>query len=85
MDDNSSTSSVNTRNYQAGYDVWAKKAEKLYNELTNPNGYVGSSKTRTVDVNAYHKAQREMRNIARKAATAGKPVQESIYQHENIN
>lgn len=85
MDDNSSTSSVNTRNYQAGYDVWAEEAEDLYKKLTNPNGYVGSSKTRTVDVNAYHKAQREMRNIARKAAAAGKPVQESIYQHENIN
>lgn len=85
MSENSSSNTINTQNYQAAYDVWARKAEKLYNDLTNPNGYVGSRKTRNVDVSAYHKAQREMQNISRKATAAGKPVQESIYQNKVIN
>lgn len=81
----SSLDNNNTRNYQASYDVWARQAERLYNKLTDKNGYTGSSKTRTVDVNAFHKAQREMRNISIKAANAGKPVQKSIYQSKVIN
>lgn len=82
---NSPLDNNNTRNYQASYDIWAKQAERLYHKLTDKNGYTGSSKTRTVDVNAFHKAQREMRNISIKAANAGKPVQKSVYQSKVIH
>ena len=82
---NNSSVSNNTRNYQASYDVWARYAEWLYKMLTDKNGYRGTSKTRTVDVNAFHKAQREMRNIRVKATAAGKPVQKSIYESEVVN
>lgn len=82
---NSPSDNNNTRNYQASYDIWAKQAERLYNKLTDKNGYTGSSKTRTVDVNAFHRAQREMRNISMKAANAGKPVQKSVYQSKVIH
>lgn len=80
-----SSGSTDTRNYQASYNVWAKQAERLYNKLTDKSGYTGSSKTRSVDVDAYHKAQREMRSISIKAANAGNPVQESVYQSKAIN
>lgn len=82
---NSPSDNNNTRNYQASYDIWAKQAERLYNKLAGKDGYAGSSKTRTVDVNAFHKAQGETRNIGIKAANAGKPVQKSVYQSKVIH
>ncbi len=83
-DGDETSSSNNSKNYQPAYDVWARRAEKLYNELT-ADRYVGSSKTRSVDVSSYHKAQREMQNISRKARAAGKPVVESVYQTKSVN
>ncbi len=83
-DSDETSNNTNTKNYQASYDEWARRAEELYEKLT-ADRYVGSSKTRSVDVSSYRKAQREMQNISRKARAAGKPVVESVYQTKSVN
>ena len=74
----------NSNSYQTSYDIYAKKAERLYKALTAKR-YVGSEKTRRVDIKAYKDAQREMRNIAMKARAAGQPVVQSKYQTLSVD
>lgn len=74
----------NANSYQTSYDIYAKKAERLYKALTAKR-YVGSEKTRRVDIKAYKDAQREMRNIAMKARAAGQPVVQSKYQTLSVD
>ena len=80
----SSSGSSNKQNYQKGYDVWAKRAEKMYNELTKIP-YTGSASTRRDEIESYHKAQREMRNIRTKATAAGVSIVKSKYESLIIN
>ena len=84
----SSTSSVssnsshggNTSARQSAYNQMANRAAHLYQQLTNKKGYVGSSKTHSVDVTTYNKLRRDMRNYRIKAQQDGINLQKSQYE-----
>lgn len=86
-------------NYQSQYDMWANRAEKNYNSLTNL-GYSSKSKsgkrsgstmqsmssgTYVQMKKALRDAQREMRNIRQKARKAGVNIVQSRWETATVN
>lgn len=86
-------------NYQSQYDMWANRAEKNYNSLTNL-GYSSKSKSgkrsggtmQSMNSGTYvqmkkalRDAQREMRNIRQKARKAGVNIVQSHWETATVN
>lgn len=65
---------------QSAYDHMANRAASLYRNLTDKNGYVGSTRTRSVDVSTYNSLRRKMRNYRVNAQRDGITLQKSQYE-----
>lgn len=65
---------------QTAYNHMAKRAAHLYNSLTNKKGYIGSSRTHSVELSTYNKLRRDMRNYRNKAQREGITIQKSQYE-----
>ncbi len=80
LNQTTSTSSTvgNANARQSAYNHMANRAASLYHKLKN--GYVGSSRTHSVDVSTYNSLRRKMRNYRTKAKRDGISLQKSQYE-----
>lgn len=91
--------STNSGNYQADYDMWARRAERHYNSITNL-GYSSTNKKGDKHGGAgqgmsggnyvsmkksFREAQRQMQNIRAKAAKNGVTIQQSKWETATIS